>query len=145
MSIHAVKGEFDFSVTIVKQMNDLFSAPVFPNGDLNWSCTCIERDVIGPCNIEFRAFRQYIHDRRDNEDPDEIPEEQEMMKLHGLIRGFLTCTKKHPVYYGDLLKSMNKSDETDSDFDKKSDEEDGVKITQGEASSKTAPPKVVKK
>lgn len=108
-----------------KQVTE-YRSPVYPNGDLNWACTCIERDVIGPCNIEFRAFRQYIHDRKDGEDPDEMPEEEDLLKLHGLIRNFLACTKKHPVYYGDLIKSVTKSDETDSDFDKKTDDDETV-------------------
>jgi len=36
----------------------LFSERLLPNGDLNWSCRCIEKLVCSPCNVEFRRLAE---------------------------------------------------------------------------------------
>lgn len=80
-------------------------SPVLPNGDINWACTCIEKDVIGPCNIEFRQFRQFVHDNRHRKEDAEMTQDE-----RNIIGNFIACIKQNPVYYASFF-SKDEDDE----------------------------------
>lgn len=83
--------------------------PVLPNGEINWACTCIEKDVVGPCNIEFREFRKFVQENRNRNDDEEISDEGRY-----IIGSFLTCIRNSPVYYKGVL---SKDDDDNNDDD----------------------------
>ncbi|KAL4224560.1 Mitochondrial intermembrane space import and assembly protein 40 [Mactra antiquata] len=73
-------------------------APYFDDGSINWACGCIEKDVIGPCNLEFREFRLMVDKRRHNDD---MPFSDDDLQI---FRNFLHCARSNPVYYSSLNK-----------------------------------------
>ncbi|KAH3846729.1 hypothetical protein DPMN_089032 [Dreissena polymorpha] len=84
--------------------------PLFPDGTINWACGCIEKEVVGPCNVQFRAFRQFFHDSEGYKDDMPIAKQKE---LEEIVTNFLECTKSHPVYYESLLKFHKDKDNDD--------------------------------
>ena len=89
---------------------------MLPNGEINWACTCIERDVVGPCNVEFREFRAFVKENRNLKDDSEIP-----VKGTEIIANFITCVRANPMYYSLYLSKDDDDDENNADdFDKNS-------------------------
>lgn len=86
------------SVLIPKVQVEENRSPLLPNGDINWSCTCIEKDVVGPCNIEFRRFRQFVHDNRNRKEDAQFSE-----KERNIIGDFIACIKQNPEYYASFF------------------------------------------
>ena len=87
------------------------TGPLLPNGDLNWACTCIEREVVGPCNVQFRKFRQFIHDHGTDLDYDDNEELQ--LEMFEVVKTFLDCNKKYPLYYPPRIYSHDDDDDED--------------------------------
>ncbi|XP_052760425.1 uncharacterized protein LOC128203171 [Mya arenaria] len=94
-----------------------FREPLNPDGTVNWACGCIERDVVGPCNSEFRVFRQLIHDTKGYKD--DMPMEKQM-ELHTIIKSYFDCMNEHPIYYAATLKRTTEGDDSE-DVDVKAD------------------------
>ena len=69
--------------------------------------------MIGPCNVEFREFRQFVHDSKQYRDKEMPLGLQESM--HEIVGRFLFCARQHPVYYHSLLNK--KSDPEDEDVE----------------------------
>lgn len=116
------------TVEIPSREIEEFRDPLLPNGEINWSCTCIEHEVMGPCNVQFRSFYQYMHDQKRNEaeigdaENDLKTEEniQVQAKLHSLMLDFFQCAKANTVYYAKLFKELSSSeDKTEKDIDEK--------------------------
>lgn len=100
-------------------MHFLWTDPVLPNGEINWACTCIEKDVVGPCNIEFREFRKFVAENRNKiDEDDEISEAGK-----ATIVNFLGCIRKNPVYYKSVFSKDSEDDNGDDngEFDKMSE------------------------
>ena len=39
----------------------MISGAIRDDGTINWECPCIQREVVGPCGVEFRtAFSAYV-------------------------------------------------------------------------------------
>lgn len=67
--------------------------------------------------MEFREFRQFIHDSKEYKDKEMPLDMQE--RLHLIVGRFLFCARENPVYYDSLLKKRNEDvddDELDADF-----------------------------
>ncbi|XP_045163084.2 uncharacterized protein LOC123527583 [Mercenaria mercenaria] len=111
------------TVMIPKVQVEENRGPVLPNGEINWACTCIEKDVVGPCNIEFREFRAFVAAHRNVKDDTEIPE-----KGRTIIGNFIGCVRNNPVYYSSLLsKDQDDDEENDIDEDNDFDQMSGTK------------------
>ncbi|XP_060565233.1 uncharacterized protein LOC132724396 [Ruditapes philippinarum] len=82
--------------------------PVLPNGEINWGCTCIEKDVVGPCNLEFREFRSFVAKHRNVKDDSDIP-----MIGREIITNFIACVRANPVFYSFLSKNDDDNDKID--------------------------------
>lgn len=78
------------------------SEPILPDGSVNWACQCIEKEVIGPCNVQFRALREFMHVNKVKDDPADLPDHL-LKEFDKVLEGYVTCTMDYPVYYMDSL------------------------------------------
>ena len=82
------------------------SGAIRDDGTINWECPCIQREVVGPCGVEFRtAFSAYVDMKNEGQTK---PSDTFMTA----IKSFNTCAGKFPEYYMPRLK-----DDTDNDDD----------------------------
>ena len=85
----------------------LFAGAFKSDGTINWECPCIQRDVVGPCGVEFRnTFTAYANMRTENAQQTS----DEFMKAYS---DFNTCSKKYPEYYYTSQKEEENEDDLD--------------------------------
>lgn len=99
------------------------------DGSINWECPCIQREVVGPCGVEFRtAFSAYVEMKKEG---DTKPSENFM----AAIKEFNSCSVKYPEYYfsggkdeEDEDDDLNGDDDVDDapDLDDKSSQDDNT-------------------